>query len=385
MKWTKIVLPIAIFAVGYMAMKGIEATASDDVITDQVDTRPTVTVEKVEPINFTVQLTSYGEITPLESTNLAAQVAGEVESWNPNFIAGGVVKRGDLLFTIEKDSYEAALLQAEANLSSAQAQLIQEKAQAEVAAREAKTLPDSRVTDLYLRKPQVMSAQAAVKSAEAQLRIAKRDLQNTEVRAPYDALIVSRDVGKGDFVTTGKVAAVLNNIETAEITFPIAGFDRSFLPGDLAGKRAVISIDGYNNSERQGTIHRDTGIVDQDTRMMHFVARIDDPYALRSDKPVMKFGSYATVTFDGRTLDDVYKVPQELITNNRLWTLNNEEKLVSQQISVVREDGGYFLIQGQFDSERVVMTLPEYPQNGMAVKVIEDKRDLTAQRPNTDS
>lgn len=385
MKWTKVMLPVAIFAVGYMGMKGIEATASDDIITDQVDTRPTVTVEKVEPINFTVQLTSYGEISPLESTNLAAQVAGEVESWNPNFIAGGVVKRGDVLFTIEKDSYEAALLQAEANLSSAQAQLIQEQAQAEVAAREAKTLPDSRVTDLYLRKPQVMSAKAAVKSAEAQLRIAQRDLDNTEVRAPYDALIVSRDIGQGDFVTTGKVAAVLNNIETAEITFPIAGFDRPFLPGDMTGKRAVVSIDGYSNSERQGIIHRDTGIVDQDTRMTHFIARIDDPYALHSDKPVMKFGSYATVTFDGRTLDEVYKVPQELITNNRLWTLNNEEKLVSQQISVVREDGGYFLIQGQFDSERVVMTLPEYPQNGMAVKVIEDKRDLTAQRPNTDS
>ncbi len=385
MKWTKVMLPVAIFAVGYMGMKGIEATASDDIITDQVDTRPTVTVEKVEPINFTVQLTSYGEISPLESTNLAAQIAGEVESWNPNFIAGGVVKRGDVLFTIEKDSYEAALLQAEANLSSAQAQLIQEQAQAEVAAREAKTLPDSRVTDLYLRKPQVMSAKAAVKSAEAQLRIAQRDLDNTEVRAPYDALIVSRDIGQGDFVTTGKVAAVLNNIETAEITFPIAGFDRPFLPGDMTGKRAVVSIDGYSNSERQGIIHRDTGIVDQDTRMTHFIARIDDPYALHSDKPVMKFGSYATVTFDGRTLDEVYKVPQELITNNRLWTLNNEEKLVSQQISVVREDGGYFLIQGQFDSERVVMTLPEYPQNGMAVKVIEDKRDLTAQRPNTDS
>lgn len=385
MKWTKVMLPVVIFAVGYMGMKGIEATASDDIITDQVDTRPTVTVEKVEPINFTVQLTSYGEISPLESTNLAAQVAGEVESWNPNFIAGGVVKRGDVLFTIEKDSYEAALLQAEANLSSAQAQLIQEQAQAEVAAREAKTLPDSRVTDLYLRKPQVMSAKAAVKSAEAQLRIAQRDLDNTEVRAPYDALIVSRNIGQGDFVTTGKVAAVLNNVETAEITFPIAGFDRPFLPGDMTGKRAVVSIDGYSNSERQGIIHRDTGIVDQDTRMTHFIARIDDPYALHSDKPVMKFGSYATVTFDGRTLDEVYKVPQELITNNRLWTLNNEEKLVSQQISVVREDGGYFLIQGQFDSERVVMTLPEYPQNGMAVKVIEDKRDLTAQRPNTDS
>lgn len=380
MKWIKIALPIGILVAGYIAMKGVEATASDSAISEQVDTRPTVTIEHLTTENYTVSISSYGEVTPLESTNLAAQVTGEVESWNPNFVTGGLIKRGDVLFTIEKDSYEAALLQAEASLASAQAQLIQEQAQADVARQEARTLPDARVTDLYLRKPQVLSAQAAVKSAQAQLRIARRDLENCEVKAPYDALVISRSIGKGDFVSTGSIAAQLNSIETAEITFPVAGFDRPFLASDMLGKTAMVELEN-SNDKIEATIHRDIGTVDQATRMTHYVARIEDPYSLRSDKPVVKFGSYATLSFDGKTLDDVYRVPQELINRNKLWTLNNDNKLVSHQVTVLREEGGDFLIQGQFNNEKVVMSLPEYPQEGMAVKVIENTGGLVAQRP----
>eukprot|EP00581_Thalassiosira_minuscula_P037650 CAMPEP_0184456798 /NCGR_PEP_ID=MMETSP0740-20130409/28016_1 /TAXON_ID=385413 /ORGANISM="Thalassiosira miniscula, Strain CCMP1093" /LENGTH=51 /DNA_ID=CAMNT_0026829027 /DNA_START=18 /DNA_END=169 /DNA_ORIENTATION=+ len=50
---------------------------------------------------------------------LSAQVSGEVVSWNPKFVAGGLVKRGEVLFSVEKDTYEAALWQAEAELSQA--------------------------------------------------------------------------------------------------------------------------------------------------------------------------------------------------------------------------------------------------------------------------
>ena len=134
MKWMKVALPIGVLLVGYMGMKGIEASASDSAITEEVDTRPTVTVEALSPENVRIQLTSYGEIMPLETTNLAAQVSGEVQRWNPKFVSGGLVRRGETLFEIEADAYEAALLMAEANLASAQAQLIQAHAQADVAA-----------------------------------------------------------------------------------------------------------------------------------------------------------------------------------------------------------------------------------------------------------
>jgi len=376
MKWMKVALPIGVLLFGYLGMKGIEASADDSAITDEVDTRPTVTVESISPEDIRVQLTSYGEITPLETTNLAAQVSGEVQSWNPKFVSGGLIRRGEVLFSIEPDAYEAALLLAEANLASAQAQLIQEQAQADVAAKEAKTMPNARVTDLYLRKPQVMSAQAGVKSAEAQLKIAKRDLENCQVKAPYDALVVSRNISTGDYVSQGTAVAVLNNIEYAEITFPIAGFDKIFLADNTIGSDIAIEIDDVGGAKVKGTIHRDTGVIDNNTRMSYFVARVEDPYAIHSNKPVIKFGSYSTISFEGKTLNDVYRVPQELVNNRLLWTLDDDNKLKSQKVKVVREENGDFLIQGSFNPNKVVMSLPEYPQNGMAVKVIENTSDL---------
>lgn len=373
MKWIKIGLPIALLVAGFGGKFAIEASAQETEEKEQVDTRPTVAVEALSPINYHVAINSYGELSPLESTNLAAQVSGEVVSWHPNFIAGGVVNRGDVLFSIEKDTYEAALLLAQANLSSAEASLIQEEALARVAREEAKTLPKARVTDLYLRKPQVMSAKAAVKSAQAQLRIAQRDLANCEIRAPYDALIVSRNIGVGDYVNIGAVAAVLNNIETAEVTFPIAGFDTRFLTKNIIGADAQVTIQGNANIQRQAIIHRDVGVVDNATRMSHLVARIDDPYALRSDKPVIKFGSYVDVSFQGAELRNVYRISQDLVNNRTLWILDSNNKLHAQPVTVLREEGAEFIISADFNTSKMVTTLPEYPQEGMEVRISDEE------------
>ncbi|MCW8107859.1 efflux RND transporter periplasmic adaptor subunit [Alteromonas ponticola] len=376
MKWMKIVLPVAILAVGFGGMQAIKATASDDEIKEKVDTRPSVTLDKLSTDSYTVAITAYGEVAPLERTHLAAQVSGEVVSWNKHFVNGGLVKRGETLFTIEKDAYEAALLMAEANVTSAQAQLIQEEAQAQVAKEEAAKLASGKVSDLYLRKPQLLSAQAAVKSAQAQLKIAQRDLANCEVKAPYDALVVSRDIGVGDFVSTGTIAATLYSVETAEVTFPVAGFDQAFLPEQITDRKATINSGDGKQTVREAWLHRDTGVVDKATRMAHLVARIDDPYGIRSQQRPIKFGSYVQVNFSGKTVDDVYRIPQELVTNKKLWTLDNKDKLIANQVDVIREDGGYFLVRGDFDQDRVVKTLPEYPQEGMEVKVISSNGDI---------
>lgn len=373
MQWKKVIIPFIVIAIGYAGMEVIASIGNEETENPPIDTRPVVSIQPLEPIDYTVSLSSYGEIIPLESTNLAAQVSGEVISWNENFVPGGLVKRGEILFTIEKDAYEAALLQAQANLSSAQAQLIEEQAQAEVAKREVRSISANRVTDLYLRKPQVMSAQAAVKSAEAQLRIAQRDLDNCVVRAPYDALIISREIGTGDFVTTGTLAATLNNVESAEINFPVAGFDQHLLPVNLAGSEAVVTVD---NRSIKAVIHRDLGVVDQATRMSHLVARIDDPYGMRSGKPLVKYGSYANIAFTGKTLKNVFRVPQELVNNGKIWLLDKNSALQSQAIEVIREEGAYFFVRGDIAGANLVMTPPNYPLDGMKVKVVSSDKQL---------
>ncbi|OFI34393.1 efflux RND transporter periplasmic adaptor subunit [Alteromonas lipolytica] len=383
MKWIKRLSPVAILIVGIVVMKGVAALGDSEAQPESIDTRPSVQVTNLQPTSYSVTIEGFGELAPLESTSLSAQVSGEVTYWHPQFIAGGQVKSGTVLFSIEKDTYEAALLQAQANLAAAEAALIEEEALAEVAKQEAANLPKSRftVTDLYLRKPQILSAQAAVKAAQAQLKIAKRDLANCDVTAPYDALIVSRNIGKGDFVNTGTMVAQLFNIETAEVTFPVARFDQIFLPQNLT--QIAAELTQVNRSDdaitRIGMLNRETGLVDADTRMTHLVARIDDPYGLKTDAPVLRFGSYVKVTFTGRTLENVYKLPQELITRRQLWILDDEDRLQSVPVEVLREEGSFFYFHADIDaSARIVMTLPEYPQNGMAVKVVDGTSGLVA-------
>ncbi|MCM2680363.1 efflux RND transporter periplasmic adaptor subunit [Echinimonas agarilytica] len=367
-KWMKVILPIAAIGFGVAGFMTINATAAKPEDIAVVDTRPTVKVLSATAQDYQVTISSFGEVRPLESTMLAPQVSGEVVSWNPKLTAGGLVERGEVLFSIEKDNYEAALLQAEANLSQAQAALIEENAQAKVAEAEAKRLKDRTVSDLYLRKPQVMSAKATVLSAVAALKLARRDLENCDIKAPYDALVISRDLGVGQFVSAGDVVAELNSIEAAEIVFPIPGFDNPFLPDNIADLAATVTTQGFNGFTRSGVITRDLGIVDNATRMSHLVARIEDPYSLNTDAPRLKFGSYVEVAIAGRQLSNVYQVPQKLVSNRTVWTVNGDDELHPKKVEVLREEGEFFLIgSGIEESDQIVLTLPEYPQKGMQV------------------
>ncbi|MDT0581071.1 efflux RND transporter periplasmic adaptor subunit [Brumicola blandensis] len=375
----KLAIFIVILGSGFAVKALIEGSEPEPEEQEKTDNRPTVSVEALNAIDHQVAISSFGEVVPLERTVLAAQVSGEVTSWNPNFVAGGLVKRGDILFSIEKDAYEAALLQAEAQVSLAEASLIEEQARQKVAMREAKNLPANQVSDLYLRKPQVLSAQAQLKSAQAAYRIAQRDLSNCDVTAPYDALVLSREIGSGQFVNVGMTVAEINNIEAAEVIFPVAGFDSPFLPKKIDNNPATVRAKDVAGISRVAYLQRDLGIVDQSTRMNHLVVRIDDPYSLNTDAPQLKFGTYVEVAFAGKLIENVYKVPQNLVNKRKVWVIDADQKLLSKNVEVVREEGTYFLISsGINEQDQVVMTLPEYPQNGMGVKLLGEDGDKVA-------
>jgi multidrug efflux system membrane fusion protein len=377
----KIVVPLALIGISVGGFMFVNANVAEEPDKEAVDTRPTVKVETILAQDHQVMITSFGEVRALENTMLAAQVSGEVMSWHENFVPGGLIVRGDVLFSIEKDTYEAALLQAEAELSNAQALLIEEQARAKVAKQEAKNLPKKSVSDLYLRKPQVLSAEASVKSAQARIKIAQRDLDNCDIRAPYDALVITRDIGVGQYVNQGATVAEISNIENAEIVFPIAGFDREFLPADIRGAEALIINKGLNTFTRNGKIARDLGVIDSETRMSQLIIRIEDPYSLKSEMPVLKFGSYVEVNFAGTTLQQSYKLPQDLVTNKTIWIVNAEQQLEPRKVVVLREEDEYFIIgEGITEQDKLVTTIPEYPQKGMQVKIADTSNDIVAQK-----
>ena len=93
--------------------------------------------------------------------------------------------------------------------------------------------------------------------------------------------------------------------------------------------------------------------------------------------PPLKFGHYVEVSFAGKTLNQVYRLPQELVNNRIIWLLDENQEMQPQRVEILREEGAYFLIsEGLNNQDTLILTLPEYPQKGMKVKIAEPAEDL---------
>ncbi|CAH0532749.1 Multidrug resistance protein MdtA [Vibrio stylophorae] len=371
-KW---ILPIALLLLAVLGYQWISAKQEQAPAKPVGEQLMKVQTQVLQAQSLTVMLEGFAEVTPVERTQIASQVAGEVLAWHPNFVAGGRVERGTVLFSIDPSNYQAAVLMMEAELAQAQAAYIEEKARGKVAARQAQSIPDKQVTALYLRKPQLLSASARVKSARAALQRAKRDLENCQVKAPYDALVISRQIGVGQYLNVGSPIAELYNIESAELIVPIAGFDVPFLARPLADSPVAIHIPGQPDTQWQGRLNRDLGVVDSATRMLQLVVHIDDPYGIHSQQPPLPFGSYVAVQFAGKTLNNLFQVPQELVRDSTLWLIDDQNQLQPRTVNVRRQvDRFFYLDHGVAIGDEMVLTLPEFPYQGMPVERLADVR-----------
>ena len=162
----------------------------------------------------------------------------------------------------------------------------------------------------------------------------------------------------------------LNNIESGEIHIPIAGFDSAFIPDDFIGREAKITLQGVLAIERIGRLERDLGVVDSNTRMTNIIVSLSDPYSMKSDETPIKFGSYVEVKFIGKKLKHIYRLPQEIVNNKKWWVVNQDNILEPRIVNVLRAEKDFMLInEGLRDNDQVVLTVPDYPQEGLQVEV----------------
>jgi RND family efflux transporter MFP subunit len=328
---------------------------------------------------MTLHVESYGIVKPKYETELVAQVSGQIVELSETFVRGGFVKQGQLLARIDPNDYEAALIDAEATMASARASLETERAQGRVAEQEWKRITTTSPTELSLRKPQLAQEIARVKSAQASILRAKRNLERTEVRAPYDAMIESRNVGLGSFVGTGSMVGKLLGTSIAEVRLPVADNQLEFLIAQ--GKGATVNLAGTFSGRETvwpAKIARSEGVIDSKSRMSYLVAEIHDPYALAENKhetPV-RFGSYVNAKILGLEITQATTVPRHLVENSRVAILDSESKLHYSEIKIVRQDGRNVIVSnGLVDGDQLIVSALDYPIDGMKLALIGDETE----------
>lgn len=373
----QIFIPIVILIAGILVFFLFSSMKKPPEEKEEVDNTPIVAVEPISVAPMTLQVNSYGVVEPKYETELVAQISGQIVELSDTFVRGGFVKQGQLLARIDPNDYEAALIDAEATMASARASLHTERAQGLVAEQEWKRITDTSPTELSLRKPQLAQEIARVKAAQASVLRAKRNLERTEIRAPYDAMIASRNVGLGSFVGTGSMVGKLLGTDIAEVRLPVADNQLEFLIAQ--GENAKVNLIGTFAGRETiwaAKIVRNEGVIDSKSRMSYLVAEINDPYALVNDnnETPVRFGSYVKAKILGLELAQATSIPRYLVENSRVALLDSESKLHYSEVTIVRQNGKNVIIsKGLSDGDQLIVSALDYPIDGMKLALIGDK------------
>src|SRR4051812_21434189 len=167
-----------------------------------------------------LDVTAIGTVIAASTVAVRAQITGELMS--VNFKEGDEVEQGQVLFTLDKRPFEAALAQADAQLQKDQAQLVNAKAQAvryqDLAQRGIATREQ---VDQFTT--QAASLEATVAADRANIQAAKVQLDYATIEAPISGRTGLLQVHKGNLVRANDTAPIvsINRVTPVYVTFAV--------------------------------------------------------------------------------------------------------------------------------------------------------------------
>ena len=357
-----------------------------------------VIAETVVPTDYQIFLKTRGTVVPRTTTTLFPQVSGRVVHISPNFREGGFFEKGETLLSIEKVDYETALVAAESQLAQARTALAEEEARSGQAKENWRRLGKrGEPSDLVLRKPQLAEAKARLLSAEADVEKARRDLERTDVRAPYAGRILSQIADVGQYISPGTQLGRAFATDVLEVRLPLTNHQLGFVdlpetyrdssaPAFDGPKVAVTAKIGRSESTWQGKVVRVDSAIDESSRQLFVVAQIEDPYRERSGEgPPLKIGMYVDALVEGQNLRNVFVMPRSAVrVSGEVILIDSEYQIERRKVSpiwkgekeiVVPQEGG-----GIAAGEVLCLTPLAYPANGVRVLPTIDGKPPNAEK-----
>jgi RND family efflux transporter MFP subunit len=375
----KIILPIIVLLAGMMGTYALIATKPVLEPEKPSDTIPVVTVIKAEPQTVTLNVTSQGVVKPRHELDLSAEVSGKVLYLHPQFVTGGFFHKDEVLLKIDARVYDAAIVQAQAQIAEAKRLLATEQAQAEQAHTEWQALGKGKPTTLAMREPQLAEARAKLKSAESALLQAQLQREYCEIRAAFSGRFASKNVALGQIIQAGEKLAHVYATDSAEIRLPVSLEQLAFLDISLNGqaqKPLKVTLSAPLASQQaswSAQIIRTEGAVDESTGVIYLVAEVKQPY--QSAQPLLN-GLFVHAEIQGKALNDIFVLPQQAVNSSQTaFIVDKEQKLRSRHLEVLRTEPERVLVQqGLNAGERVITSGIDLPIEGMSVQVEDSKQ-----------
>lgn len=341
----------------------------------------TITAERG---TYSPQLVVLGTVEAARDITLGPRISGQIVELSPEFIPGGMVRKGDMLLRIDPADFENAISISSSELLQKEALWEIEQARQRLAVKELEMLEgtiDDTNRGLVLREPQIASIKAEMAAAKASLERAQLDLDRTEVTAPFDAQILTQSVNVGSQVRPGDELARLIGVDEYWILaavpvrtlrwvqFPETKEDGSTIEGS---KVILRNPDAWGpDIERKGSVARLIGTLDQQTRLARVLITVADPLGRDSDAPPLILDTLIETRIEGREINDVVRLPREYVRDQDTVWVMKEEQLEIRETQVVFRDAEYaYLREGIEEGEDIVITTLATVAEGVGLRKI---------------
>jgi RND family efflux transporter MFP subunit len=382
----RILVPLAILLAGLGAWWWLGRPVEEPRSERQPPQKLETTKLELKRTDYPVILETQGTVRAHHSTTLTAQVSGTVKTIHPSFEDGAFFDEGQVLLELDPADLSAALVASESRLASAEAALAQEEARAKQAKLNWDDIGYKEApSPLVLRVPQLKEASANVTAARADLDQAQRNLERAKIRAPFAGRVKTRLVGLGQAIGGTTALGEIFATDYAEIRLPLSAGQIAFAKLPTREDDAPVKVtltDALSSAATstakphswQARIVRTEGTLDESSRELFAIARIDDPFGLISGNPELRIGQPVRAAVEGVVLKDVFVLPRSALRGvNRVYAIE-KETLTIQRTDVVPlwSTTEELVVRGAFeDGDWLATSRLSYAPNGAPVEIIE--------------
>lgn len=217
-------------------------------------------------------LNASGYVTPRNRASVAAKITGKVVTVYVD--EGTVVKEGQILAQLDDSDYRvslasttaernatvAAIPDLEVQLGNAERELVRTKQLMEAGVQTPQAL-DTAQTLVNRLKAQITSAKTQVQAADAKIAIDKQNIDNCQIRSPFDGIVVSKDAQPGEMISpisagggfTRTGIATVVDMKSLEIEVDV---NENYIARVKPGQRVSATLDAYPDRPLPSTVRR---------------------------------------------------------------------------------------------------------------------------------
>ncbi|MBF0411732.1 MAG: HlyD family efflux transporter periplasmic adaptor subunit [Desulfamplus sp.] len=355
-KVIRLVIPILIIAAGIAFAKHLYDTKPVAKRIKPVIPPPLVETISLKSIDHAVVINSMGKVISSQTISLKARVGGFVIETSPEFIQGGIYRKGDVMLKLDPKDFELVLKQQEAMLQKAEASLKLEMGKQEVARAELRLMQNTsgkpiNDTNLALRVPHLEQIKAEIASIKVDIEKARLNIERTTAHAPFNCMVISTNVEIGSQISSQEALATLSGTDEYRIEATVSVDHLKWIDFPANSTRGSDVVITTNDGEKHhGEVIKMLGSLSDKSKLARILIRVEDPLYLKKNgakksrelSPKSKVNqeissnhsisnpllidSYVQADIQGKTIENVFCLPRAAVRDgNKIWLVENRK------------------------------------------------------------